>query len=127
MGQPRNQRRNTKGNQSHLLCATHRTHSSKTASRQCQNATKLKIYMFLRMFKVPLDKAVKYQILIFPSPSTTVQRQTEAHQWADYDTIFCHGTVRICPWNSWCWALPQEILLELGSDLIWSGNPSTGM
>lgn len=41
--------------------------------------------------------------------------------------IFHQGNILIFLWNSWCWALSQEILQSQAADVICSGSRSTGM
>lgn len=94
-----------------------------------KKSTKSEMFIFLRRFKVTLDRANKIAEinLSISQHAPQFRRRQELPQRADYVMIFHRGNILIFLWNSWCWALSQEMLQSQAADVICSGNPSTGV
>ena len=59
MGQPRNLKENTEGNQSNVPLCHPQNSQQQNGIKAVLKKNKLEMFMLLRMFKVTLDKAIK--------------------------------------------------------------------
>jgi len=97
-----------------------RTHSNKTASRQCLKKKKIRsVHSFED--KVTLDKVITDINLCISQHALQLSCRKELPQRADNGRVSHPGNVLI-----FCWALSQETPRELGAELVCSGSPRAG-